>query len=115
MKIKAIFARAAGGTVETDLRPYRKILHGILGRRLDGESDAGLKEASGRMGGRIRAGGPGSDPPRPEDAIEAFALVREASRRTLGLDPFDVQMIAGLAMASGRIAERTAVAPCAAG
>lgn len=37
--------------------------------------------------------------------IEIFAIVREASRRTLHLDPFDVQMIAGLAMARGCIAE----------
>jgi preprotein translocase subunit SecA len=36
---------------------------------------------------------------------EAFALVREASRRKLGLRHFDVQMIGGLALNSGKIAE----------
>jgi len=36
---------------------------------------------------------------------EAFALVREASRRKLGLRHFDVQLIGGLALHSGRIAE----------
>ena len=36
---------------------------------------------------------------------EAFALVREASRRKLGLRPFDVQLIGGLALHSGKIAE----------
>jgi preprotein translocase subunit SecA len=36
---------------------------------------------------------------------EAFALVREASRRKLGLRPFDVQMIGGLTLHSGKIAE----------
>lgn len=36
---------------------------------------------------------------------EAFALVREASRRTLGMRPFDVQLIGGLALHMGRIAE----------
>src|SRR5476649_1934463 len=36
---------------------------------------------------------------------EAFALVREASRRKLGMRPFDVQLIGGLALHSGKIAE----------
>jgi preprotein translocase subunit SecA len=36
---------------------------------------------------------------------EAFALVREASRRVLGLRHFDVQLIGGLALHMGKIAE----------
>ena len=36
---------------------------------------------------------------------EAFALVREASRRSLGLRHFDVQLIGGLALHNGKIAE----------
>ena len=41
-----------------------------------------------------------------EDLVpEAFALVREASRRKLGLRHFDVQLIGGLALHSGKIAE----------
>ncbi len=36
---------------------------------------------------------------------EAFALVREASRRTLGMRPFDVQLVGGLVLHMGRIAE----------
>lgn len=36
---------------------------------------------------------------------EAFATVREAARRTLGLRPFDVQLIGGLTLHQGRIAE----------
>ncbi len=36
---------------------------------------------------------------------EAFALVREASKRTLGLRHFDVQMLGGIALHRGRIAE----------
>ena len=36
---------------------------------------------------------------------EAFATVREASKRTLGLRPFDVQLIGGLALHKGIIAE----------
>jgi preprotein translocase subunit SecA len=36
---------------------------------------------------------------------EAFALVREASLRKLGMRPFDVQLIGGLALNAGKIAE----------
>ncbi len=36
---------------------------------------------------------------------EAFAVVREASRRTLGMRPFDVQLIGGIVLHQGKIAE----------
>ncbi len=36
---------------------------------------------------------------------EAFALVREASRRTLGMRHFDVQLIGGMVLHDGRISE----------
>lgn len=36
---------------------------------------------------------------------EAFAVVREASKRVLGLRPFDVQMIGGMVLHKGEIAE----------
>ncbi len=49
---------------------------------------------------------------------EAFALVREASKRTLGMRHYDVQMIGGMALHDGRIGEmrtgegKTLVATC---
>jgi len=36
---------------------------------------------------------------------EAFAVVREASRRVLGLRPFDVQLIGGMVLHQGKISE----------
>jgi preprotein translocase subunit SecA len=36
---------------------------------------------------------------------EAFAVVRETSRRTLGMRPFDVQVMGGIALHQGKIAE----------
>ncbi|HOL17042.1 MAG TPA: preprotein translocase subunit SecA, partial [Bacillota bacterium] len=36
---------------------------------------------------------------------EAFALVREAARRTAGMRPFDVQVLGGVVLHQGRIAE----------
>jgi len=45
---------------------------------------------------------------QPLDSIlpEAFALVREASDRTIGLRPFDVQMMAAVALFEGKVAEQ---------
>ena len=47
------------------------------------------------------------DDQRDLDAIlpDAFALVREASDRVLGLRPFDVQLIGGIALHEGNVAE----------
>ncbi|MGH2350585.1 MAG: preprotein translocase subunit SecA, partial [Chloroflexota bacterium] len=43
---------------------------------------------------------------RLEDLLpEAFAAVREASRRTIGLRHFDVQLVGGMVLHSGKIAE----------
>jgi preprotein translocase subunit SecA len=40
-----------------------------------------------------------------ERLADAFALVRETSRRALGLRPYDVQVAAGLALHQGRVVE----------
>lgn len=40
--------------------------------------------------------------------VQAFALVREAARRTVGLRPFDVQLIGGRVLLGGKIAEMEA-------
>jgi len=41
----------------------------------------------------------------PENSAEAFALVREATRRQLGMPQFDTQLIAGHLMLGNRLAE----------
>ena len=40
-----------------------------------------------------------------EALVEAFALVREASKRTLGMRHYDVQLIGGIVLHEGKIAE----------
>src|SRR2546429_132474 len=37
--------------------------------------------------------------------VEAFAAVREAARRSIGLRPFDVQLVGGIVLHQGKIAE----------
>jgi preprotein translocase subunit SecA len=40
-----------------------------------------------------------------EELVEVFALVREASKRALGMRHFDVQLVGGIVLHEGRIAE----------
>src|SRR3712207_4274765 len=63
-------------------------------------SDAALAAKNDEFRERL-AGGETLDGILPE----AFAVVREASRRTLGMRPFDVQVMGGIVLHEGKIAE----------
>jgi len=76
-------------TAITQLEPELKTL-----------DDAALRARSDEL--RRRAG-VGTD--LDELLIEAFALCREASRRTIGLRHFDVQLVGGIVLHHGKIAE----------
>src|SRR5215213_10097424 len=63
-------------------------------------SDGALGAKTGEFRGRLSAGETLDD-----IMYEAFAVVRETSRRTLGLRPFDVQVMGGIVLHQGKIAE----------
>ncbi len=63
-------------------------------------SDAALKGKTDEFRQRI-AGGAKVD----DLLIEAFAVVREAAKRALGLRPFDVQLLGGIVLHQGKISE----------
>ena len=113
MNLKSAFNRFRGHPVETDIARYARIVAKIRAlheeKQLVRASDAEIAGLAASL--RLRLAGA---PPRPkaeeaggaEDArVEAFALVLEATRRATGLDAHDVQVIAALAMADGKIAE----------
>ena len=100
LKLKALANTALGISVETDLSVYRDIVRDIKACDLEHIPDSGLRDLSVGLAGRARSG-----VPLENFLVEAFALVRQGSRRAIDLSPFDVQMIAGLAMAQGKIAE----------
>ncbi len=68
--------------------------------RMEQLADAQFPELTGQFKQRI-ADGESLDDLLPE----AFALAREAARRTLGMRPFDVQVLGGVVLHQGRIAE----------
>ncbi len=63
-------------------------------------SDAGLRGKTAEFKSRLEQG-----ETLDELLPEAFAVVREASKRTLGMRHFDVQLIGGIVLHQGRIAE----------
>ncbi len=73
---------------------------GAFEPELEHYSDAELREAADGLRERARNGEPLDDL-----LYECFALVREAGKRSLGMRHFDVQLIGGMVLHDGAIAE----------
>lgn len=103
-KLRSALNKLRGLPVEVSLslcwRSVERIHDFRKSQGLGKKTDAELKQLSGALALRLRSG-----QPLESLAVEAFALVFEASRRTLGLAAHDVQIIAGLAMCGRRIIE----------
>ncbi len=84
------------------LKQYRKTVERInaLEPSLEGLSDAALQAKTQEFRERLAAGA-------TLDALlpEAFAVVREGSKRVMKMRHFDVQMVGGIALHNGKIAE----------
>ena len=84
------------------LRKVKGTLAAVNARRsaLKGESDGALRKRTDELRSRVKGGAALGD-----ILVEAFAVACEAARRTTGMDPFDVQVIGGMAIHDGSIAE----------
>ena len=94
--------RIFGSRNQRLLRQYSKVVNVIndLEPAMQELGDPELRAKTKEFRGRVKHG------ESLDDLLpEAFAVVREASRRTLGLRPFDVQLIGGIALHQGKIAE----------
>ncbi|MBK6981481.1 MAG: preprotein translocase subunit SecA [Betaproteobacteria bacterium] len=96
--LKAIF----GSRNDRLLKQYRKTVETInaLEPAVEKLSDEALAAKTPELRARVAAGAP-----LEEVLPEAFAVVREASRRVLGMRHFDVQLVGGIALHQGKIAE----------
>src|SRR5688572_12969621 len=91
-----------GSSVRLDLRRYDAALAEIaaLGEALSRLTDAELRRRAAALRASV-AGGAELASVRSEH----FALARELSHRLLGMRPFDVQVLAALAMDEGAVVE----------
>ncbi len=91
-----------GNTSEAQIKKLRPILQKVnaLEESTQALSDAELREKTDVFRKRLAAG-------ETLDNIlpEAFAVVREAARRTVGQRHYDVQILGGIVLHQGRIAE----------
>ncbi len=100
--ITSLFKKVFGTKNERELKRIRPIVARIndLEKGLKSLSNAELVAKTSEFKGRI-AGGEALESILPE----AFAVVREASIRTLGMRHFDVQMVGGVVLHEGKISE----------
>jgi preprotein translocase subunit SecA len=91
-----------GSSNDRSLKGYRRIVPAVnaLEPAMAALTNDELRAKTEEFKGRI-LGGEALD----NIMAEAFATVREASKRVLGLRHFDVQLVGGLVLHSGRIAE----------
>ena len=100
--INSILKKVFGSRNDRLLRKYSHAVKAInaLEPQIQKLSDADLRARTDIL--RQRAGAGAS----PDDLlVEAFATVREASRRVLNMRHFDVQLLGGIALHNGKIAE----------
>src|SRR5574341_521289 len=126
---KNILNTLAGNPYEREIKRYRAIVEQInaLEPEMQRRSDDELRDLTDQLSERVQAHIAGIEDKEELKAAEreileevlpeAFAAVREASMRTISLRHFDVQMIGGIVLHEGKIAEmrtgegKTLVAP----
>jgi preprotein translocase subunit SecA len=100
-----ILTQMFGSRNDRLLKTYRRTVDAInaLEPQFQTLDDAALRAKTDEFRQRVTQGGPGSS--LDELLPEAFAVVREASKRTLKMRHFDVQLMGGIALHQGKIAE----------
>jgi preprotein translocase subunit SecA len=100
--INALLAKVIGTQNERELKRLRPAVARIneLEASVAAESDSRLRERTAHLRERVSRG------ESLDDVLpDAFATCREAGRRALNMRHFDVQLIGGMVLHSGRIAE----------
>ncbi len=94
--------RIFGSRNQRLLRQYSKVVNEINGleEELQGLDDEQLRAKTDALKSRLENG-----ETLDEVLAAAFAVAREASVRTMGMRPFDVQLIGGMVLHDGNIAE----------
>jgi len=100
--LKNLVHKIAGDPNERAVRKLAPVVAEINALEADFEalSDTALRGRTDELRRRL------ADSARLDDLLpEAFAVVREASKRTIGLRHYDVQMVGGIVLHEGQVAE----------
>ncbi len=102
LSIGSIAQKIFGSSNERKLKPYRRRVEeiGALEPEMAKLSDEALKARTAEFRAQLANGTPLDDL-----LVPAFATVREASKRSLGMRHFDVQLVGGMVLHEGKIAE----------
>ena len=100
--ISKTITKVFGSKHDRDLKRLQPLVDGInaLEPELEALTDDQLRARTGEARTRLEQGA-GLD----DLLVPAFATVREASRRTLGMRHYDVQLLGGVVLHQGKIAE----------
>lgn len=98
----SLLKRAIGYTNERQLKKYMRVVEQInrMEPQMEKLTDAELRRKTDEFKEQLASGKSVND-----IQVEAFAVVREVAKRVLGMRHFDVQLIGGLVLAEGNIAE----------
>ena len=100
--IGQLLAKVIGTQNDRELKRLRPLVERINGLEpgIQALSDTDLRDKTGAFKARLAAGETLADL-----LPEAFAVVREAGRRVLGMRHYDVQLIGGMVLHNGILAE----------
>ncbi len=100
--VAKVFKKVFGTKNDRELRRLRKIVNAVntVAPKTEALSDTELRQQTEIFRDRFQSGAS-----LDELIPEAFAAVRESASRTLGIRHFDVQLIGGLVLHEGKIAE----------
>lgn len=103
-KLKRLHKKIQGCTIEYDLEPYFKILDQInkVEKDIKNKTDLQLEQLAKQLRFKSEQKNISLD----NLLVETFALVREAAWRKLKLRAYDEQIIGGIAMFQGKLAEQ---------
>ncbi len=100
--INSLLRKVVGSKNDREVKRMNRLAERItvLEPQLEALDDDGLKARTAALRDRLEGG------EKLDDLLgEAFATVREASKRVMGMRHFDVQLVGGMTLNSGRIAE----------
>jgi preprotein translocase subunit SecA len=106
--LKTLLVKVVGTQNERELKRLRPLVAEInaLEPSMKALTDEQLRAKTAEFRARLTAAGDGRPAATIDDLLpEAFAVVREAGRRVLDMRHFDVQLVGGMVLHKGRIAE----------